>query len=145
MIMLQQNSKIAAVLPKEFPGHGTLDWNIQNRYSIVGTVGNTPLLRMRKLAPINDSVQIYAKAEWFNPGGSVKDRAALNMLLEAERSGRLTREKIIIDATSGNTGIAYAMIGSAMGYRVTLAIPSNVNNERRQMLLAFGSEIIFTH
>jgi S-sulfo-L-cysteine synthase (O-acetyl-L-serine-dependent) len=117
---------------------------IHDRSSVLGNIGNTPLLRIRKLTPMNDSVEIYAKAEWFNPGGSIKDRAALNMLLEAERSGALTREKIIIDATSGNTGIAYAMIGSVLGYKVKLALPSNANKERKQMLLAYGAEILYT-
>src|SRR5687768_12222085 len=81
-------------------------------------VGNTPLLRLRNLTARRDNVEIYVKAEWFNPGGSVKDRPALNIILEAERDGRLTHDKIILDATSGNTGIAYAWIGAARGYRV---------------------------
>jgi S-sulfo-L-cysteine synthase (O-acetyl-L-serine-dependent) len=93
---------------------------------------------------INASVEIYAKAEWFNPGGSVKDRAALSMLRDAERSGALTHDKVIVDATSGNTGIAYAMIGSALGYHVLLAIPSNASEERKQVLRAFGAELLFT-
>jgi cysteine synthase B len=117
---------------------------IHDHSSLLGNIGNTPLLRIRNFTSANDSVEIYAKAEWFNPGGSIKDRAALNMILEAERSGALTKEKIIIDATSGNTGIAYAMIGSVLGYRVTLALPSNANRERKHMLSAFGAEIIFT-
>jgi S-sulfo-L-cysteine synthase (O-acetyl-L-serine-dependent) len=117
---------------------------IYDHSSLLGNIGNTPLLRIRNFTSDNDSVELYAKAEWFSPGGSIKDRAALNMILEAERSGALTKEKIIIDATSGNTGIAYAMIGSILGYRVTLALPSNANRERKQMLSAFGAEIIFT-
>ncbi|MBI3766848.1 MAG: cysteine synthase family protein [Ignavibacteriales bacterium] len=121
-----------------------LERQIQDRHSILGNIGNTPLLRIRRLCTLNDSVEIYAKAEWFNPGGSVKDRAALYMLLEAERSGILTREKTIIDATSGDTGIAYAMIGSALGYNVTLALPSNASEERKHVLRAYGAEILFT-
>jgi cysteine synthase B len=114
------------------------------RHSLLGHIGNTPLLRIRRIARQHHGVEIYAKAEWFNPGGSVKDRAALNMLLEGERSGALTKGKTIIDATSGNTGIAYAMIGSVLGYNVELALPSNASDERKQMLRAFGAEIIFT-
>ena len=117
---------------------------IFDRHSIIGQIGNTPLLRLRKLFPHDEAVQIYAKAEWFNPGGSVKDRAALSMILDSERSGKLTRDKIIIDATSGNTGIAYAMIGSALGYKVSLALPSNASRERKNALLAYGAEVILT-
>jgi len=90
------------------------------------------------------NVQLYAKAEWKNPGGSVKDRPAARMILEGERSGALTRDKIILDATSGNTGIAYAMIGAARGYRVRLCVPGNVTPERKRILQAFGAEIVFT-
>ncbi|MFZ1979123.1 MAG: cysteine synthase family protein, partial [Bacteroidota bacterium] len=111
---------------------------------VLSHIGNTPLVRIRNLTPMNDSVEIYAKAEWLNPSGSIKDRAALNMLLEAERSGKLRKGKIIIDATSGNTGIAYAMIGTILGYKVMLALPSNASKERKQMLLAYGAEILYT-
>ena len=90
------------------------------------------------------NVELYAKAEWRNPGGSVKDRAAARMILEGERSGALTRDKIILDATSGNTGIAYAMIGAARGYRVRLCVPANVTPERKKILQAFGAEVVFT-
>ncbi len=115
---------------------------IADHHSILEAIGNTPLIRIRKLAP--PSVEIYAKAEWFNPGGSVKDRAAINMIREAERSGKLTKDKIIIDATSGNTGIAYAMIGSALGYRVTVALPKNASRERKNILHAYGAHILYT-
>ena len=121
-----------------------LEHRIRDHSSVLGNIGNTPLLRIRNISIPNDYVQIYAKAEWFNPGGSIKDRPALNMLLEAEKSELLTQEKIIIDATSGNTGIAYAMIGSAMGYKVMLALPSNANPERKQTLRAYGAEILET-
>jgi cysteine synthase B len=90
------------------------------------------------------NVELYAKAEWKNPGGSVKDRAAARMIADAERSGALTREKILLDATSGNTGIAYAMIAAARGYRVRLCVPENVTPERKRILRAFGAEIVFT-
>lgn len=107
-------------------------------------IGNTPLVRLRRVAPENPRVAIYGKAEWANPGGSVKDRPALNMILEGERSGKLTPGKIILDATSGNTGIAYAMIGAARGYPVHLCLPANANEERKQLLRAYGARLILT-
>ncbi len=109
---------------------------------ILGQIGNTPLLRLRRLAPANPRVEIYAKAEWFNPGGSIKDRPALRMIEEAERSGLLTPDKTIIDATSGNTGIGYALVGAAKGYRVTLVMPANVTAERKALARAYGATII---
>jgi S-sulfo-L-cysteine synthase (O-acetyl-L-serine-dependent) len=112
--------------------------------SIVDLIGNTPLLRLRTIVPSNPKVEVYAKAEWYNPGGSVKDRPALNMVLAGERSGRLTPDKTILDATSGNTGIAYAMIGAACGYRVKLCLPMNANEERKRLLRAFGAELVLT-
>ncbi|HVF89758.1 MAG TPA: cysteine synthase family protein [Blastocatellia bacterium] len=108
-------------------------------------VGNTPLLRLRNLVPRRGNVEVYVKAEWFNPGGSVKDRPALNIILDGERSGRLTRDKIILDATSGNTGIAYAWIGAARGYRVRLALPQNASEERKRILKTFGTELVLTN
>ena len=90
------------------------------------------------------NVELYAKAEWKNPGGSVKDRPAARMIADGERTGRLTRDKIILDATSGNTGIAYAMIGAARGYRVRLCVPENVTPERKKVLRAFGADVVFT-
>lgn len=112
--------------------------------SIVDLIGNTPLIRLRKIVPANPRVEVYAKAEWYNPGGSIKDRPALNMILDGEQSGRLTPGKIILDATSGNTGIAYGMIGAAYGYRVALCLPTNANEERKRLLKAFGAELIMT-
>jgi len=112
--------------------------------SILQRIGNTPLIRIRHLEKEFRHVTFYAKAEWFNPGGSVKDRPALRMIEEAERTGELTVEKIILDSTSGNTGIAYALIGAAKGYRVKLVMPENVNEERREIVKAFGAEVIFT-
>lgn len=112
--------------------------------SLLGQIGNTPLLRLDKLTRDLPGIEIYGKAEFFNPGGSVKDRAALNMILEGERSGKLTRDKIILDATSGNTGLAYAMIAAAKGYRVRLCLPKNASHERKQMLKAYGAETILT-
>jgi len=112
--------------------------------SIVDLIGNTPMIRLSGFEAGLRNVQLYAKAEWRNPGGSVKDRPAARMILEGERSGALTRDKIILDATSGNTGIAYAMIGAARGYRVRLCVPGNVTPERKRILRAFGAEIVFT-
>jgi len=112
--------------------------------SLLNQIGNTPLLRLQNVRSANPDVEIYAKAEWFNPGGSVKDRAALAMVTAGERSGALTKGKVLIDATSGNTGIAYAMIGAALGYKVCLALPSNASQERRHMLRAYGAELLLT-
>lgn len=113
--------------------------------SIDSLIGNTPLLRFRKLtAHLPETVRIYAKAEWMNPGGSVKDRAAANIVREAIHSGDLTHDKILLDSTSGNTGIAYAMIGAAKGYRVKLFLPGNVSPERTAILTAYGVDITYT-
>src|SRR5438105_11926166 len=113
--------------------------------NLLDLVGNTPLLRLQRVTrDLPPGVSVYAKAEWFNPGGSVKDRPALNMILDGERAGRLTPEKTILDATSGNTGIAYAMIGAARGYRVRLALPASASRERKRMLHAYGTEVVFT-
>jgi cysteine synthase B len=115
--------------------------------SLLDLIGNTPLIKLQNLPSdleINPRVEIYAKAEWANPGGSVKDRPALKMIRDGERSGALTRNKTIIDATSGNTGIAYAMIGAALGYRVKLCLPKNASDERKRILRAYGAELVLT-
>ncbi len=114
--------------------------------SILDRIGNTPLIRISKTIRhlVSPDVQIFGKAEWYNPGGSVKDRPALSMIREAERTGELTPAKIIIDATSGNTGIAYAMIGAALGYRVRLAVPGNASAERKRLLRLYGADVIYT-
>lgn len=112
--------------------------------SVLQLIGNTPLLSFKRIAREVAPVPVYAKAEWYNPGGSVKDRAALNMILDGERRGLLTPGKTIIDATSGNTGIAYAMIAAERGYKVKLALPRNASIERKQSLIAYGAELIFT-
>ncbi len=111
--------------------------------SLLETVGNTPLLSIRRLNP-QKQVRIYAKAEWFNPGGSVKDRPALRMVEDGEKNGQLTKDKIILDSTSGNTGIAYAMVGAVKGYRVRLVVPSNVCEERKKILHAYGTDIVYS-
>ncbi|HEX5481126.1 MAG TPA: cysteine synthase family protein [Terriglobia bacterium] len=109
---------------------------------ILSLIGNTPLLRFHRIT--FPGVEIYAKAEWENPGGSVKDRPAKNIILEAERAGLMSEDKILIDSTSGNTGIAYAMICAARGYRLKICMPSNVSIERKQILAAYGAEILYT-
>ncbi len=111
--------------------------------SLLDLIGNTPLLKLNNLVE-NPRVEIYGKAEWANPGGSVKDRPALKMIQAGERSGALTPDKILIDATSGNTGIAYAMIGAARGYKVKLCLPKNAGDERKRILRAFGAELVMT-
>jgi len=111
---------------------------------ITQLIGNTPLLRVRLFEEQFPRVELYAKAEWFNPGGSVKDRAALSMIEDGERGGALTRDKTIIDSTSGNTGIAYAMVAAAKGYRVKLVMPSNVSAERKALIFAYGAEVVYS-
>src|SRR5689334_10236479 len=112
--------------------------------SVVDLIGRTPLVRLRRFERDTPCVELYAKAEWQNPGGSVKDRAAARMILEGEASGALTRGKTILDATSGNTGIAYAMVGAARGYRVKLCVPENASPERKLILRALGAELVLT-
>ncbi len=111
---------------------------------LLAQIGSTPLLRLPTLTQELPGIEIYGKAEYFNPGGSVKDRPALNMIRDGERTGKLNKAKTIIDATSGNTGIAYAMIGAALGYRVKLCLPSNASMERKRILQAYGAEIVYT-
>jgi cysteine synthase B len=112
--------------------------------SVLERVGKTPLLRLEKIGRDYPNMGFYAKAEWFNPGGSVKDRAALNMVREGERTGALRPGKTILDATSGNTGIAYAMIGAATGYPIELCLPSNASRERKRILSAYGAKLNLT-
>src|SRR5437762_10531319 len=107
-------------------------------------IGNTPLLRLERIAAEFHGIQILAKAEWHNPGGSVKDRAALAIVQKVEREGLLTSGKSLLDATSGNTGIAYAMLGAARGFPVTLCVPANVSEERKRILRAYGATVIWT-
>lgn len=118
--------------------------NTQTGNRITDLVGNTPLLELPAISAETPGVSIYGKAEWYNPGGSVKDRPALWMIRDAESSGALTPEKVILDATSGNTGIAYAWIGAALGYRVKLCMPKNASEERKKILRAYGVEFVLT-
>ncbi len=111
--------------------------------SIVDLVGGTPLIRLRHIEP-RAGVEIWAKAEFMNPGGSVKDRAALQMMKDGIESGAITRDKILIDSTSGNTGVAYSLMGAALGYRVALVLPANVSVARKQITRAYGTELIFS-
>jgi cysteine synthase B len=113
--------------------------------SVLDLIGRTPLVRLRRLEQETPGVELYAKAEWQNPGGSVKDRAAARMIRDGEASGALRPGLTIVDATSGNTGIAYAMVGAARGYRVKLCLPDNASRERKLILRAFGAELVLTN
>ena len=112
--------------------------------SVSHRIGNTPLLRLARISKEIPNVEILGKAEWLNPGGSVKDRAAANIVAQARASGKLTSGKILLDSTSGNTGIGYAMLGAAEGFPVTLCMPENVSVERKRILHAYGANIIYT-
>ena len=111
---------------------------------LLATIGNTPLLRLDKISSEFPEIEIFGKAEYFNPGGSVKDRSAANMVLDGERSGKLNHSRVILDATSGNTGIAYAMIGANRGYKVKLVLPANASEERKKILKAYGAEMVLS-
>lgn len=111
---------------------------------IISLIGNTPLVEINLLKDQIPDVRVLAKVEYFNPGGSVKDRAALRIIEDGERSGELTADKIIMDSTSGNTGIAYAMIGAAKGYRVELVMPENVSSERKRIIQSYGAKITYS-
>ena len=114
--------------------------------TLLDRIGRTPLLRLKKILPPGtpESVQVYAKAEWFNPGGSVKDRAAWQMIRDGESEGKLGPGKTLIDSTSGNTGIAYAWIGAAQGFPVELVMPRNVSEERKKIISGYGAKIVYS-
>ena len=112
--------------------------------SLADLIGQTPLLRLRQFERDLGGVELYAKAEWLNPGGSVKDRPAARIVAEGESSGQLTHDRVLLDATSGNTGIAFAMVGAARGYRVKLCVPRNVTPERIRILRSYGAELVST-
>jgi cysteine synthase B len=124
--------------PETAVGHPKLGQSSLDR------IGNTPLLRLERIARDLPNVQLLGKAEWYNPGGSVKDRAAFNIVKEGRRCGKFSTGKTLLDSTSGNTGIAYAMIGAAEGFPVTLCMPENVSVERKRILFAYGANIIYT-
>ncbi len=122
------------------------DQGLRSRRSALDLVGNTPLVRINHITKdLPPGVEIYAKIEGANPGGSVKDRPALKMIEDAEEAGILTKDKIIMDSTSGNTGIAYAWIGAVKGYEVDLVVPENASTERKKILSAFGAKVIFSN
>jgi S-sulfo-L-cysteine synthase (O-acetyl-L-serine-dependent) len=112
--------------------------------ALLDRIGNTPLLPLDALTRDLPTIQLLGKAEWYNPGGSIKDRAAASIVTEARRTGKLAPGKILLDSTSGNTGIAYAMLGAALGFPVTLCVPENVSPERKRILQAYGANIIYT-
>src|SRR5579872_449883 len=111
---------------------------------LLNTIGNTPLLCLQRIPLEFPGIEIFAKAEYFNPGGSVKDRAARHMILDGERSGKLNHSRVILDSTSGNTGIAYAMIAASRGYKVKLVLPANASHERKRILKAYGAEVVYS-
>jgi cysteine synthase B len=128
-----------------YPCYMRLPHELQQATEIVDLIGYTPLIRLRRVTRhLPESIEIYGKAEWFNPGGSVKDRPAWNIVRTAIERGELRGGKRLLDATSGNTGIAFAMIGAALGFGVTLCVPANVSTERKRILNAYGAEVIYT-
>jgi len=128
-----------------YPCYMRLPHELQQATEIVDLIGYTPLIRLRRVTRhLPESIEIYGKAEWFNPGGSVKDRPAWNIVRTAIERGELRGGKRLLDATSGNTGIAFAMIGAALGFGVTLCMPANVSTERKRILKAYGAEVIYT-
>src|SRR5262249_10146043 len=112
--------------------------------SVVEAVGQTPLVRLHNIGRDTPDVKIYVKLEYMNPGGSVKDRPALQMMKDAIADGRLTKDKLLIDATSGNTGVAYSLFGAALGYKIALVMPANVSQARKNITRAYGTELIFS-
>lgn len=128
---------MAQVLPVPNPCRGEAE-------PLLATIGNTPLVQLAKISSQYAGIEILGKAEFYNPGGSVKDRPAFNMILDGERSGKLNPSRTLLDATSGNTGIAYAMIGAVRGYKVKLVLPANASLERKRILKAYGAEMIFS-
>src|SRR5437660_2851623 len=114
------------------------------RTDILSQIGKTPLIRLTRITADLPGIEIYGKAEYANPGGSVKDRPALSMILDGERTGKLTRARTLIDATSGNTGIAYAMIAAVKGYKVKLCLPQKASIERKRILAAYGAQLVLT-
>src|ERR1700689_1962953 len=139
--MVEGSAKLAATFPALQPPQAEAPRPGQ---SLLDRIGNTPLLRFDQLTADLPGVTLLGKAEWHNPGGSVKDRAAANIVAEGRLSGQFTPGKILLDSTSGNTGIAYAMLGAAEGFPVTLCMPSNVSAERKQIVAAYGANIIYT-
>jgi len=142
--MSQSSTKPGQVFASAHHLRSSLHVPVRLGESPLDRIGNTPLLSLGSLTRDLPEVQILGKAEWFNPGGSVKDSAAANIIGEARRDGRFGPGKILLDSTSGNTGIAYAMLGAAQGFPVTLCMPENVSVERKRILQAYGANIIYT-
>jgi S-sulfo-L-cysteine synthase (O-acetyl-L-serine-dependent) len=145
--MAQSSSKIAEMNTSIAPnGHGEVASGLGETlgHTLLERIGNTPLLRLDAVSRDLPGIILLGKAEWYNPGGSVKDRAAASIVAEARRSGALRPGKILLDATSGNTGIAYSMLGAAEGFPVTLCMPENVSRERKQILQGYGANILYT-
>jgi cysteine synthase B len=140
--MSQSSAKFAETLPDDNAPEAEMT---RPGLSLLDRIGNTPLLRFDRLTTHLPGVTLLGKAEWYNPGGSVKDRAAANIVAEGRRSGKFAIGKTLLDATSGNTGIAYAMLGAAEGFPVTLCMPTNVSAERKKILSAYGANIIYTN
>jgi cysteine synthase B len=138
------NSARAAAAGQALSGEAAARAQNQDDATVLSRIGNTPLLSLDALTRHLPAVRLLGKAEWFNPGGSVKDRAAAGIVNAARRDGKLAPGKILLDSTSGNTGIAYAMLGAALGFPVTLCVPENVSVERKRILQAYGANIIFT-
>jgi cysteine synthase B len=141
--MVQSSAKLAQRFDSpagEEPGNGAASPG----QSLIESIGNTPLLRLDAVTADLPGVALLGKAEWYNPGGSVKDRAAANIVIQGRRSGQFHAGKILLDATSGNTGIAYAMLGAAEGFPVTLCMPENVSLERKQILHSYGANVLYT-
>ncbi len=139
--MMQSSNKLAEIISAE---NAPESLGARPGQSLLDRIGNTPLLHFDRLAANRPDITLLGKAEWYNPGGSVKDRAAANIVSEGRRSGRFASGKTLLDATSGNTGIAYAMLGAAEGFPVTLCMPSNVSVERKQILSAYAANIVYT-
>ena len=142
MEMLQEGKRTAQT--RQLGIVSTLERNESGAQSVLDRIGNTPLLRLARVANDHPNVKISAKAEWFNPGGSVKDRPAYSMIKAGLANGELRPGKTILDATSGNTGIAYAMIAAALGYPVKLYLPQSASDERKRILQAYGAELVMT-
>lgn len=145
--MAKTSAKISEMTtPVRFNGRGEAAPGLGETlgHSLIERIGNTPLLRLDALSRDLPGITLLGKAEWYNPGGSVKDRAAAGIVAEGRRTGALRPGKILLDATSGNTGIAYAMLGAAEGFPVTLCMPENVSRERKQILHGYGANILYT-
>jgi cysteine synthase B len=143
--MTESSAKMAQVpqTARDSAAHVSLP-NASLGRRLIERIGNTPLVRVERVAADFPQVELLGKAEWYNPGGSVKDRAASNIIAEGRRTGKFSPGKTLLDSTSGNTGIAYAMLGAAEGFPVTLCVPENVSAERKRILQAYGANILYT-